>query len=73
AGPEPPRRRAPDPAVAHPHPHPGPRFRLDLHRHLWDATRAGELRDRSGADLLPALPAAPDDPPGPGWAVDRWA
>ncbi|MFD6077808.1 hypothetical protein ACFWG5_19765 [Streptomyces hydrogenans] len=73
AGQEPPRRRAPDPAVAHPHPHPGPRFRLDLHRHLWDATRAGELRDRSGADLLPALPAAPDDPPGPGWAVDRWA
>ncbi|MFE1345948.1 hypothetical protein [Streptomyces sp. NPDC058757] len=86
AGPEP-RRRSPydpadtapcrwsahDPAAAHPHPHPGPRFRLDLHRHLWDATRAGELRTRSGADLLPALPASPGDPPGPGWAVHRWA
>ncbi|WP_189850794.1 hypothetical protein [Streptomyces omiyaensis] len=60
-------------AAAHPHPHPSRRFRLDLHRHLWDATRAGELRGRSGADLLPALPAAPDDPPGPGWAVHRWA
>ncbi|WP_282693805.1 hypothetical protein [Streptomyces sp. CC208A] len=70
-----PRGRSPyDPAaVAHPHPHPSRRFRFDLHRHLWDATRAGELRTRSGADRLPALPAAPDDPPGPGWAVDRWA
>ncbi|WP_040801851.1 hypothetical protein [Nocardia higoensis] len=35
----------------HPHPHPRPdrRFRLDLHRHLWDARRAGELRMRCGA------------------------
>jgi hypothetical protein len=36
------------PAVAHPHPRPSRRFRLDLHRHLWDARRTGELRERSG-------------------------
>ncbi|MFB7935911.1 hypothetical protein [Streptomyces sp. NPDC056049] len=72
-GPDLRRRSAYDPAAAHPHPHPSPRFRLDLHRHLWDATRAGELRARSGADRRPALPSAPHDPPGPGWAVDRWA
>ncbi|WP_369368112.1 hypothetical protein AB5L52_39740 [Streptomyces sp. CG4] len=59
----------------HPHPHPNRRFRLDLHRHLWDARRAGELRARSGADG----PAPPDHdplglaPPGLGCAVDRWA
>ena len=35
----------------HPHPRPGRRFRLDLHRHLWDAGRAGELRERSGAEV----------------------
>ncbi|MCZ4102988.1 hypothetical protein C8250_038710 [Streptomyces sp. So13.3] len=34
----------------HPHPHPNRRFRLDLHRHLWDARRTGELWIRSGAD-----------------------
>ncbi|GAA3913420.1 hypothetical protein [Actinoplanes auranticolor] len=28
-------------------PRPDRRFRLDLHRHLWDARRSGELRDRS--------------------------
>ncbi|MFG2958921.1 hypothetical protein ACGF5O_35045 [Streptomyces sp. NPDC048291] len=40
-----------DPAArGHPHPHPSRRFRFDLHRHLWDATAAGELRTRSGAD-----------------------
>jgi hypothetical protein len=37
----------------HPHPRPSRRFRLDLHRHLWDARRAGELRGRSGADRWP--------------------
>lgn len=37
----------------HPHPRPSRRFRLDLHRHLWDAGRAGELRQRSGADGPP--------------------
>ncbi|MCX4683826.1 hypothetical protein OG401_05790 [Kitasatospora purpeofusca] len=42
--------RAPEhPADAsHPHPHPSARFRLDLHRHLWDAGRSGELPLRSG-------------------------
>ncbi len=29
---------------------PDRRFRLDLHRHLWDARRAGELRPRSRMD-----------------------
>ncbi|UGQ12273.1 hypothetical protein LO772_01285 [Yinghuangia sp. ASG 101] len=40
------------PAFAHPHARPNARFRLDLHRHLWDADRAHELRTRSGADRL---------------------
>jgi hypothetical protein len=66
----------------HPHPRPNRRFRLDLHRHLWDARRAGELRVRCGADR----PPPGDDPPPPpptvvrapelselGCAVDRWA
>ncbi|MFE7189394.1 hypothetical protein [Kitasatospora sp. NPDC057541] len=35
-------------ANAHPHPHPSRRFRLDLHRHLWDARRSGELAVRLG-------------------------
>jgi hypothetical protein len=35
-------------AGAHPHPRPSRRFRLDLHRHLWDARRTAELRERSG-------------------------
>ncbi|MEV6953011.1 hypothetical protein [Streptomyces sp. NPDC051183] len=64
----------------HPHPRPNPRFRLDLHRHLWDARRADELRIRSGADRLrgdgpplpdPELPGAA--PHGYRCAVDRWA
>ncbi|MFF3559205.1 hypothetical protein ACFYXS_04085 [Streptomyces sp. NPDC002574] len=56
-------------AGAHPHPRPHRRFRLDLHRHLWDARRADELRTRSGAGGPPA-----DDPPPPDprWAVGRW-
>ncbi|WP_406634205.1 hypothetical protein [Amycolatopsis sp. WGS_07] len=33
----------------HPHPRPDRRYRLDLHRHLWDARRTSELRERSGA------------------------
>ncbi|MGJ5890580.1 hypothetical protein ACSCBZ_01350 [Streptomyces niveiscabiei] len=37
-------------ARRHPHPHPSRRFRLDLHRHLWDARRAGELAERATAD-----------------------
>ncbi|MGW4668719.1 hypothetical protein [Streptosporangium sandarakinum] len=48
-------------AGPHPHPHPNRRFRLDLHRHLWDARRAGELRTRSETA-----------PHARGWAVDRW-
>lgn len=60
----------------HPHPHPDRRFRLDLHRHLWDARRADELRSRSGVDRLPADAGPPTDPgalpPGWGCAVDRW-
>ncbi|MFE9680510.1 hypothetical protein [Streptomyces sp. NPDC006285] len=39
----------------HPHPHPDRRFRLDLHRHLWDADRSGELASRCGARGAPAL------------------
>ncbi|WP_030158905.1 hypothetical protein [Streptomyces sp. NRRL S-244] len=61
-------------ARRHPHPHPDPRFRLDLHRHLWDARQADGLRIRSGADL----PSRECDPPGLvpqglRCAVDRWA
>src|SRR5688500_8063512 len=44
----------------HPHPRPDRRFRLDLHRHLWEARRAGELAGR----------AAPSW--GRGYAVARW-
>ncbi|MEU8792486.1 hypothetical protein [Streptomyces sp. NPDC048643] len=36
-------------AHRHPHPRPGRRYRLDLHRHLWDARRTDELRVRCGA------------------------
>ncbi|MFE7853149.1 hypothetical protein [Streptomyces sp. NPDC057403] len=58
-----------------PHPHPHPRFRMDLHRHLWDARRANELRVRSGADgpsgaAERVLPGAA--PHRHRCAVDRW-
>ncbi|MFD6172902.1 hypothetical protein [Streptomyces coeruleorubidus] len=58
----------------HPHPRPSRRFRLDLHRHLWDARRAGELGMRCGEggsdkDRDPAGPL----PHGHPCAVDRWA
>ncbi|MFC8531611.1 hypothetical protein [Nocardia sp. NPDC057227] len=43
-------------AGAHPHPRPDRRFRLDLHRHLWDVRRVGELGLRCGA-----TDAAPGD------------
>ncbi len=72
-------------ARRHPHPHPNRRFRLDLHRHLWDARRAGELRIRSGADRPPGGDGEGGESPVPGpelpervhqqrrCAVDRWA
>ncbi|MDF6018254.1 hypothetical protein [Streptomyces sp. JH34] len=57
---------------------PDRRFRLDLHRHLWDASRSHELRPRAGADG-----PGPDDGPVPLWAsrvpgpqrfaLGRWA
>lgn len=67
-------------ARRHPHPRPNPRFRLDLHRHLWDARRTEELRIRCGAGPRPVagIPA-PDPalfglvPQGRRCAVDRWA
>ncbi|QHC30496.1 hypothetical protein [Streptomyces sp. HF10] len=46
----------------HPHPHPDRRFRLDLHRHLWDSARSGELARRCG----------PPDQESP-WARANWA
>ncbi|MFF9863974.1 hypothetical protein ACF1G0_00840 [Streptomyces sp. NPDC013953] len=66
---------------AHPHPHPGRRFRLDLHRHLWDAGSSGDLTRRCGADGGPSSTAPPrlqDPPDRPGghddaWASARWA
>ncbi|SEL91234.1 hypothetical protein SAMN05414137_11542 [Streptacidiphilus jiangxiensis] len=54
-------------ADRHPHPHPSRRFRLDLHRHLWDARRSPELPVRCGAADL----TGPSDHGS--WAVDRWA
>ncbi|MFG2712907.1 hypothetical protein ACGFX2_20460 [Streptomyces goshikiensis] len=57
----------------HPHPHPHRRFRLDLHRHLWDARRAGELAVRSGADAPPGPARHALLPRGHRCAVDRWA
>ncbi|MFH8283074.1 hypothetical protein [Streptomyces antibioticus] len=54
----------------HPHPLPSRRFRLDLHRHLWDARRTDELRLRSGADRPPDTEAPASAPRYP---VDRWA
>ncbi|MFH8401063.1 hypothetical protein ACH4E9_26990 [Streptomyces anulatus] len=68
-------------ARRHPHPHPNRRYRLDLHRHLWDARRADELRIRSGVDVRstdPATKAVDLDlwsavPPDRRCAVGRWA
>ncbi|MFF0454126.1 hypothetical protein [Nocardia africana] len=61
---------------SHPHPRPNRRFRFDLHRHLWDARRAGELGIRCGtgrtADIGPTEPEVAELVP-PGSAVDRWA
>jgi hypothetical protein len=76
-------------ARRHPHPNPSRRFRLDLHRHLWDACRTDELRVRAGADRPPGegppaeRPIAGRSPvidsellesvPRGSCAVDRWA
>ena len=59
----------------HPHPHPDRRFRLDLHRPMWDARRAPDLGERSGAQHWPPPrggppPGEPGEPGGPG-AVPR--
>ncbi|MGW7433443.1 hypothetical protein ACWGIN_28370 [Streptomyces sp. NPDC054861] len=63
-------------ASSHPHPHPDRRFRLDLHRHLWDAGQAGELAQRcgltGGARLAVPPPGLTGDLDG-AWAVSRWA
>ncbi|WP_027945382.1 hypothetical protein [Amycolatopsis taiwanensis] len=66
-------------AGIHPHPRPDRRFRLDLHRHLWDARRTGELSERSGAarwhagsDLAVEQIPAEVMTEGSGCAVDRW-
>ncbi|MEW1858795.1 hypothetical protein AB0399_00145 [Streptomyces sp. NPDC088194] len=82
----------PPPLWPHPHPHPGPhphphpdrRFRLDLHRHLWDARRSGELAWRCGAEGAPrsrTLSSAPPEVPldeaatdtDSLWAAATWA
>ncbi|MEV0359101.1 hypothetical protein AB0H71_23890 [Nocardia sp. NPDC050697] len=66
-------------AGAHPHPRPDRRFRLDLHRHLWDVRRAGELGVRCGADVSSASVIAcgavdfRGQPPPSGCATNRWA
>ena len=65
---------------AHPHPRPDRRFRLDLHRHLWDARSADELRSRSGPER-PSGDGVAGVRPDPRWdaleergyAVHRWA
>ncbi|MEV0299412.1 hypothetical protein [Nocardia sp. NPDC050710] len=61
-----------------PHPRPDRRFRMDLHRHLWDARRSDELRARCGAE--PGAERSALDPAlleivsrNRGYAVDRWA
>ncbi|MCX5206486.1 hypothetical protein OG897_34405 [Streptomyces sp. NBC_00237] len=51
--------------------HPDRRFRFDLHRHLWDARRAGELGVRAGVGPRPGQLA--DLPHRERFAVDRWA
>nr|WP_241665981.1 hypothetical protein [Prescottella subtropica] len=56
----------------HPHPRPSRRYRLDLHRHLWDARASGDLRRRCGTGRLPESSALVEAVP-EGCAVDRWA
>ncbi|MEV7988626.1 hypothetical protein [Micromonospora sp. NPDC085948] len=59
------------------HPHPDQRFRLDLHRHLFDARRTTELRSRSGAGRASLPPeGVPDElvttRDAHRYATDRW-
>ncbi|NEA48990.1 hypothetical protein G3I35_22645, partial [Streptomyces sp. SID10815] len=68
-----PGRRPPAHSCSHPHPHPDRRFRLDLHRHLWDSGRSGELARRCGADAASAVRSDPPVDPDSPWAVGRWA
>ncbi|MGW5918131.1 hypothetical protein ACWFPY_04000 [Nocardia fluminea] len=51
-------------ARLHPHPRPNSRYRLDLHRHLWDSRRVGELRIRSGAERFTVPQQTQGDEPG---------
>lgn len=63
-------------AGSRPPPRPDRRFRLDLHRHLWDARRADELRIRSGAEVSAAagrVDTALADAVPEGCAAHRWA
>ncbi|MFI8461796.1 hypothetical protein [Kitasatospora sp. NPDC085464] len=57
----------------HPHPRPSRRFRYDLHRHLWDAGRSGELAERAGSGAPTGRPDTGVGDPGERHAVDRWA
>ncbi len=61
----------------HPHPHPDRRYRLDLHRHLWDARCTHELGTRSGVQPVPGggVPVGGTEGVSDefGVTVDRWA
>ncbi|MFJ6676382.1 hypothetical protein ACIQMJ_35220 [Actinosynnema sp. NPDC091369] len=59
-------------AGPHPHPRPDRRFRLDLHRHLWDVRRVGELAERAGAGPGSAGGEPVADARWEGFAVGRW-
>ncbi|MFD1815847.1 hypothetical protein [Rhodococcus gannanensis] len=63
-------------ATRHPHPHPNRRYRLDLHRHLWDARRSTDLPTRCGTGQSPPAHVADHtlaDAVPEGAALDRWA
>ncbi|MEV7773885.1 hypothetical protein [Kitasatospora sp. NPDC086791] len=57
----------------HPHPRPSRRFRYDLHRHLWDAGRSGELAERAGSGTSTGPPESGVGDLARRRAVDRWA
>ncbi|MBO1416019.1 hypothetical protein J0670_15595 [Streptomyces sp. FH025] len=57
----------------HPRPRPSRRFRFDLHRHLWDADRSGELALRAGSGPPSDGHETGIGPYGLRCAVDRWA